>query len=267
MGLSARARRGRYRWGWQGGHVRRDGTLRRWHPGFWRAVVLGTLRHWGLLPHLCRTCGGAGRLLTRRYLRRMACPACQGTGTAEKGLMETLTAIVTRRRGSTAQPGAQRASVRASIAASPAGNHERYPAGSIVVCVSCAAPIYRLERGIGIGERAGRSADAYKPVRLIDLQQLLAREDVEPGIRAVLAGKTALELKAHCERIPDLRAGDPLACPACGRAFVAARSTEASETRDRGYVIELLTIPPLGQPGTRLKGGAVHARRLAGIQR
>lgn len=176
--------------------------------------------------------------------------------------METLTGIVTAAAGRS-----NRQSVQASIAASPAGNHELYPAGSIVVCVSCAAPLYRLERAIYIGEKAGRSADAFRPVRVADLVTLRDRAEVDAGLRARLREQTPAQRQAHCDRIPVLRAGDPLVCPACTRAFVGSRSTEVNETLERGYVIELFTIPPVGHKATTLSKGAKHARRLAGIKR
>lgn len=171
------------------------------------------------------------------------------------------------RRKSTAALSA-RQSVQESIAVSPAGNHELYPRGSIVVCVSCAHPVYRLERSIFIGERAGRSADAYKPVRLSDLLELRDREDVDAGLRTALNQLTPHQLQQQiCDRVTELRAGSPLACPLCGKAMVLARSAEESETLDRGYVIELVVIPPKGHRMTVLSRGAKYARQLAGIRR
>lgn len=152
-----------------------------------------------------------------------------------------------------------RKSVQDSILFSPAGSHELYPKGSIVVCVSCALPIYRLERSIYIGESAGRSAAAYRPVRVADVLELRDRRDVDAGMRAVLNGWSDARVKAHCDVIPVLNSGDPLLCPCCKRGFVEARSSadpnEVGETRDRGYVIQLITIPPRGHNVTAFRRG------------
>ena len=265
--LSRRAQRGRYRKRWHAGHLGPRG-IRIWHPGFWWAVVVGLLRHWGILRHLCARCGGAGRVVKRTYLRRVACPDCQGTGRAKDDWhwMETLTSLVNTVPGLST-----RKTVQDSIAASPAGFHVVYPKGSIVVCVSCAAPIYRLERGIYVGEKAGRSADAYRPVRVQDLIELRGREDIDAGLKSILTNMSSAQMARHCDQIRALVAGDPMVCPSCTRSFVAVRSSanpaEAGETIDRGYVIELLTVPPVGHKGALLHGGKVRARRIAGIRR
>lgn len=175
------------------------------------------------------------------------------------------TAFTTRVRQATGL--STRQTVQASIAASPGGNHELYPKGSIVICVSCARPVYRLERAIFIGERAGRSADAYRPVRVADLVELRARADVDAGLRTSLNELTTQQLQRLCDTVTPLRAGAPLACPLCGKALVFARSTEAGETNDRAYVLELVTVPPAGHKATILSRGSKFARRLAGIRR
>lgn len=160
-----------------------------------------------------------------------------------------------------------RQSVQASIAASPAGAHEIYPKGSIVICISCARPLYRLERSIFVGERAGRSADAYRPVRVADLVDLRAREDVDAGLRSSLRSLTTQQLQLLCDRIRPLRAGALFVCSLCDKPLLLARTTEVSETIDRAYVLELVTIPPAGHKTTVLSKGAVYARRRAGIRR
>ncbi len=233
-------------------------------------MLVGLLQNGGILPRVCPTCGGAGRLVQReKFWRRRACPTCQGTGrSADDDSVVTMAKTMFSARVTPGRAGlSNRQSVQASIAASPAGNHELYPRGSIVVCVSCAQPVYRLERSIYIGERAGRSADAYRPVRVADLLELRDREDIDAGLRASLNGRSHAELQAICDRITPLRAGAPLACPLCTHALVFARSTEQSETIDRGYVIELVTIPPKGHRQTVLTRGAKYARSLAGIRR
>ncbi len=62
------------------GYLREDDTIRWWHPGAWLALARGWLRDQGVLPRLCLRCGGQGRLVRDRFLRRVGCPACQGTG-------------------------------------------------------------------------------------------------------------------------------------------------------------------------------------------
>lgn len=150
-----------------------------------------------------------------------------------------------------------RKSVQESKLFSPAGDHELYAKGSIVICVSCALPIYRLERSIFIGEKAGRSAQAYRPVRLADLEELRDRRDVDAGLRAVLNGWDDAQAKAHVDGVPVLNSGDPLVCPCCHKGFVQARTsadpTEIAETRERGYVIQLITIPPKGHNVTAFR--------------
>lgn len=54
--------------------------IRRWHPGYWACVLRGWLRYVGVLPRLCPNCGGQGRQLKSRFLRRRRCPMCAGKG-------------------------------------------------------------------------------------------------------------------------------------------------------------------------------------------
>lgn len=122
----------------------------------------------------------------------------------------------------------------------------RYPKGSIIVCTSCAKPIYKLERGIAAGEKAGRAASAFKPVSVYDLMDLQWRSQggTEPGLVAAMREWTGEQMKAHADRLTAPKAGDPMLCPACGEVFVQSRSSESSDTKDRAYVLELLTVPP-----------------------
>lgn len=122
-----------------------------------------------------------------------------------------------------------------------------YPRGSIVLCASCGKPLYRLERGIGAGDKAGRAVSAFAPVRSVDLDFLLARPDVEPGLRAAIKALDGAHGRADfLHKIPSLRSGDPALCPICGRAFVFGQTAEKSDTIDRAYVLRLLTVPPKG---------------------
>ena len=129
---------------------------------------------------------------------------------------------------------------------SPDPNQREYARGSIILCNHCALPIYRLERGIGIGEKAGRAVSAFKPVRLRDVLWLVGRVDVDPGLRATLGMMTIAEHRALIDHIGEPRTGDPALCPHCGHGFVQARTVERAETIDRAYVWELLTVPPAG---------------------
>lgn len=144
-----------------------------------------------------------------------------------------------------------RQSVRDSIAAGDGA--ESYPAGSIVLCQSCLKPLYRLERGIGVGESAAKSVDAYRPVRPQDVYGLM--EAIDPGVATMARLWTVETLKAHCHKIPELRTGSPAVCPCCGNSFVRVRAVEAAEVIDRAYVMELVTIPP----GRQLRGREVRA--------
>ncbi len=171
--------------------------------------------------------------------------------------MSEILGQIRRERGGAAP----RRAIVESIIHSPAGPHELYPRGSIVICTSCAKPLYRLERAIFIGDHAGRSVSAYAPVTVADLQVLADRPDVDAGLRAVLQGMTPADRRAHCDRIASPRAGDPCVCPLCGQVWVQARSSEESETRDRAYVIQLVTIAPVGQKVVNFRGTRQKAVR------
>lgn len=139
-----------------------------------------------------------------------------------------------------------RDSLRKSIADSPVKGFERYPKGSIVLCNACAAPIYKLDAGIELGAKGGRGAQAFKPLALADLEELATRRDVDAGIRGTVAAWTLDKRRAHVAALNEPKAGDPMVCPICAGCFVQILTVEKSETNDRGYVIELLTIPPFG---------------------
>lgn len=141
-----------------------------------------------------------------------------------------------------------RAALAESIERGP--TMELYPRGAIVCCVSCARPIYRLERSIGIGEKASRAVLALRPVAVSDLEELAQREDVDPGVRAVVR---AIPQRAHyADTIERPRAGDGAICPKCGGAMIVGRTAETSDTIDRAYVMELHCINPVGHAQARL---------------
>lgn len=135
-----------------------------------------------------------------------------------------------------------------------------YPAGSIVVCYACGKPLYRLQGNIYVGEKPSRSAWKYAPVRVEDLQALIARTDLDPGIRASIKFLSVDEQKTHCDKVQSLKPGDMLDCPSCTKSFVFARTSSnadgASEFTDRAYVIQLATIPPVGKARPLTRAGA-----------
>jgi hypothetical protein len=155
-----------------------------------------------------------------------------------------------------------RESLKRSIADSPVPGFERYPKGSIVLCNACAKPIFKLDAGFDVGAKAGGAAKLFKPITLADLVELEGRVDIDAGIRAQIATWTIDDKRAHLARLKEPRAGDAMACPCCDGCFVQILTTEVSETHDRAYVIELLTIPPFGV-GTP---APVRGRRFAGDQ-
>lgn len=139
-----------------------------------------------------------------------------------------------------------RKSLEQSVAESPVRNFERYPKNSIVLCNACALPIFRLDRGIDLGQRAGQAASAFVPISLADLLELEGRADIDAGIRAVIASWSPEAKRAHLQQLHEMRAGMPMACPVCHDCFVQVLSTEMDETHDRAYTLELLTVPPIG---------------------
>jgi hypothetical protein len=134
-----------------------------------------------------------------------------------------------------------------------AGTGDGYPAGSIVICQGCLKPLYILQRGIGLGERAGRSASAFRPFQMKDFAQLT--DAIDAGVSAAMKQWTAEERKAHCDAIPEIKSGAPMLCPCCGASYVRVRAAEAGEVIDRAYVVELVTIPP----GRTLSGKEARA--------
>jgi hypothetical protein len=139
-----------------------------------------------------------------------------------------------------------RDSLRKSLADSPVKNFERYPKGSIVLCHACSDPIYKLEAGIGVGQKAGRSVSLFKPLALTDLADLAERPDIDAGVRARIASWTPDERRAHVAKLTTPKAGDAMICPVCRGCFVQVLTVEKTETIDRAYVLELHTIPPYG---------------------
>lgn len=154
-----------------------------------------------------------------------------------------------------------RASLRQSLADTPAGAGEgfRYPKGSIVLCNACTAPVAVLERGIALGDKGGRMAAAFAPLRAADLDTLARREDIDAGIRAWAMRLNPEERHTFLSGLHEFRAGDPMVCPTCDRCFVQVLSVEKDEVLDRAYVVELLTIPPEGQKVVAIRGKQIGA--------
>lgn len=151
-----------------------------------------------------------------------------------------------------------RDSLKHSVNDSPVKGFEKYPKGSIVLCNECAKPIFKMDYAICLGDKAGKTAEAFKPVSLADLAELAGRVDVDAGVRAMVNGWDIDARKAHVASLKEMRAGDPMMCPCCQKCFVQVIATEKHEVLDRAYTIELLTIPPFGA-GTP---SAVRGRRL-----
>lgn len=147
-----------------------------------------------------------------------------------------------------------RDSLRKSLADTPAVGFERYAKGSIVLCNACALPIFKLDHGISLGDKAGKMASAFKPVTLADLETLATREDIDAGVRATVKGWSPSVRLAHVSALREMRTGDPMMCPSCADCFVQVLSVEKTEALDKSYTIELLTIAPEGQKTVAVRG-------------
>jgi hypothetical protein len=153
-----------------------------------------------------------------------------------------------------------RHSLKQSLKDSPVQGFERYPKGSVVLCNACALPIYKLEHGIALGDKGGKSAASFKPLRMADLTELEDRRDVDAGVCAKLKSLTA-EQRKDLVTCDEPKTGDPMLCPSCKQCFAQVLSVEKSETLDRAYVIELLTIPPMGQAAVAVRGKQIGASK------
>lgn len=146
-----------------------------------------------------------------------------------------------------------RESLRRSLAhAGSVAGEVVYPKGSIVVCVACGAPLYKLIASIWLSEGAGKSRWKFVPVTVEDLAAIVARVDLDAGLRANVKFKFATTdaQRQHCASIVPL-ADVPQGsfapnCPSCQKPYAYSRSVETAEINDRAGVIELNTIPPVG---------------------
>lgn len=146
-----------------------------------------------------------------------------------------------------------RASLKKSMIDGGATEAFRYPKGSIVLCNNCALPIFKLDHGISLGDKAGKMASAFKPIRLADLDTLVGRTDVDAGLRAMLRSMTPEQRAEHLSQLREVRTGDPMVCPVCHGTFVQVLSVDKTEAADRAYTIEMLTVPPEG-PAAPIRG-------------
>lgn len=154
-----------------------------------------------------------------------------------------------------------RKSLIKSVEDSPVKGFERYSKGSIVMCNSCAAPLYKLDGPIALGDKCGRMVDRFKPVTVNDLNDLADREDIDAGVRATLSGWDQAKRAAHVAKIYEPRTGEPMACPICLSAWPQMLSVEKNETYDRAYTVELVTIPPKGQTPIPLRGKQIGTHK------
>jgi hypothetical protein len=126
--------------------------------------------------------------------------------------------------------------------------------GSVIVCPDCWRPVFALERGIGSWDRAGRAASAFRPLVAEDFAGLLAdRPDVPAGWRVAVAAwlKTPAAYRVLAAARP--RAGDLATCPNCGGQWVQFEEREAGSAVDKGYVLNLLDIPPVPAVAGRMR--------------
>lgn len=136
-----------------------------------------------------------------------------------------------------------------------------YPKDTIVLCYACGIPLYRLQTSLFLGEPLARTCWKYAPVSVADIVELVSRSDIEPGVRARIKAIPANDLVAHCQRIPTLKPGDFMDCAACKQSFSYAETRPTtdgpSSFADRGYSVQLATIPPAGKARPIL-----HSRQL-----
>jgi len=139
-----------------------------------------------------------------------------------------------------------RNSLKKSLEDSRDRNFESYPKGSIVLCNACALPLFKLDGTVVFGRKAGGAASLFKPLSVADLLELAGRTDIDAGIRARVSAWTTDERRAHVDKLVEPKAGDLMACPFCFGSWAQVLTTEQTETHDRAYTLELLTIPPVG---------------------
>lgn len=146
-----------------------------------------------------------------------------------------------------------RPSLKASLA-EHGGETFRYPKGSIVLCNACAVPVAKLEQGVNLGDKTGRLVTAFVPLTTADLDTLAGREDIDAGVRAWVNALTPDARQTYLGNLHEFRTGDPMLCPTCQGCFVQVISVEKDAVLDKSYVIELVTLPPMGHKVTQVRG-------------
>lgn len=127
------------------------------------------------------------------------------------------------------------------------GGKVRHAPGDVVICTSCARPLYVLERGINLGDKVGALVDAFAPVTPAILAALAQSTSVDAGLSAWARGLTPAAARAHCDAIPRPRRGDPMLCSHCGKVWAQVLTAGTNDTLDRAYTVELLTVPLVGR--------------------
>ncbi len=126
-----------------------------------------------------------------------------------------------------------------------------YPQGSIVLCMRCGVPLYKLQRSIYVGEPVAKSAWKYAPVTPSDLLDVIGRSDIEPGTRAAVKAMGQREMATHCDGIPQMKPGDFMDCAVCKESFSVGQIHNEpdgpAKFGDKGYTVTLAIIPPQGQ--------------------
>lgn len=156
-----------------------------------------------------------------------------------------------------------RQSLKHSLADSPGGGGEsfRYPKGSLVLCNACAQPMAKLDQGIGLGDKGGRMVNAFKPLTASDLDVLAQREDIDAGLIVWVRSLTPEARKDYLGKLREFVTGDPMLCPLCHGCFVQVLAVEKDAVLDKAYVIELVTVPPSGQRGVKVRGKQLGANK------
>lgn len=139
------------------------------------------------------------------------------------------------------------------------GGRLHHQAGDVVLCCSCAKPLFVLERGIALGDRAGRLVDAFAPITPALIEALSQNRTLDVGVRAWCRSLDGPGRKAHCDRIQRPKTGDPMQCPHCLNPWVQVLTAGADDTLDRAYTLELVTVPVVGR-APAVKGRRVGAR-------
>ncbi len=122
-----------------------------------------------------------------------------------------------------------------------------FPKGTICLCPDCWRPVFALERGLSLGDRGGRSASAFRPITRADLQGLVTRPDLNPTWQSLLRAWMVTPDLERVLRADRPRPGDPAICPNCGGQWIKVEERERGSMGDRGYVLQLVDIPPNGR--------------------